>query len=89
MGDVYQPVDPGAARRGGLDRGEVDHHITGVSQLLQHRVAERAAHEVDIGMQVLVRVAGDSGDRVPSRDQLPGQGSPDQSGDASQQDPHA
>jgi hypothetical protein len=40
-------------------------------------------------MQVLVRVAGDSGDGMPSGDQLPGQGTPDQSGDASQQDPHA
>ncbi len=89
MGDVHQPVDPGAAGRGGLDRGEVDHHIGVVGQLLQYRVAERPANKVDVGMQVLVRAACDAGDRVPGGDQLPGQGTPEQSGDASQQDPHA
>ena len=57
MGDAHQPVDPGAAGHRRLDRGEVEHHIGGVGQLLQYRVAERRADEVDVGMQVVVWMA--------------------------------
>jgi hypothetical protein len=67
----------------------VNHHIGGLSQLLQSRVAERPARQVDSGMQVFVRVGRDARNRVPGGDQLTGQSTPDQSGDASQQDPHA
>ena len=84
MGDVHQTVYPRAAWRGGFDRGEVQHDIAGVGQLLEHGVAERLAHELDIGMQVLMRVGCDAGDRVTGRDQLPGYGTPEQSGDAGQ-----
>ena len=67
----------------------MEHHIGGVGQLLQYRVAERRADKVDVGMQVVVWMGGDAGDRMPGGDQLPGHGTPEQSGDAGQQDPHA
>ena len=89
MGHPHQPVDPGAAGRRVLDRGEVEDHVSGVGQLLQYRVAERRADEVDVGIQATVGVRSDAGDRVPGRNQLPGHGTPEQSGDAGQQDPHA
>ena len=54
-----------------------------------YRVVERRADKVDVGMQVVVWVGGDSGDPMPSGDQLPGHGTPKQSGDAGQKDPHA
>ena len=74
MGDAYQPVDSGAAQHRRLDRCEVDHHVGGTGQLLQNRVAERRADKVDVGMQVVVRVGRDTGDRVAGGDQLPGRG---------------
>jgi hypothetical protein len=89
MGNVYQPVDPGAAGHRRLDWGEVEHHIGGAGQLLQYRITERRADKVDVGVQVVVWVGGGSGDPMPSGDQLPGHGTPKLSGDASQQDPHA
>ena len=51
------PLIPGAARRGGLDRGEVrpPHHSVSASCCSIGSPSE-PAHEVDVGMQVLVRV---------------------------------
>src|ERR1700677_787998 len=89
MGNAHQPVDPGAAGDRRLDRGEVEHHIGGAGQLLQYWVAERRADKVDVGMEGEVWIGCDAGDRVPGGDQLPGHRTPEQSGDAGQEDPHA
>ena len=89
MGNAYQPVDSGTPEYLRLDRCEVEHHVGGAGQLLQNGVAERRADKVDVGMQVVVRVGRDTGDRVAGGDQLPGRGTSEQSGDAGQQDPHA
>ena len=89
MSHPDQAVDPGAAGCRVLDRGEVKEHVSCVGQLLQDRVADRRADEVDIGRQCYMGVRSDAADRVPGRNQLPGHGTPEQSGDAGQQDPHA
>jgi hypothetical protein len=81
MSDAHQPTEPGAAGRGGLDRGQVKDHLGVVGQLLQNRAAERPANKVDVGIQVFMRATCDATDRVSGGEQLSGDGAPDHSRD--------
>jgi hypothetical protein len=68
MGYPYNAGDAGAARRGGVNRGEMDDRVRPVGQLLQDWVGQRCAHKFDAWVQAGVRMLGYTDHRVPGRD---------------------
>jgi hypothetical protein len=88
IADAGDTIDAGGTGRADFDRSEMEHYLCLVGQLLEYRVIERRAREVDIGVQAVMRLPGDAADHVTGRHQPSGDGPPDQSSDVGNHDPH-
>ena len=88
IGHVRNPVDVGAAGYACLDRGQVDHRVGFVGELLQDGVAQRCANKLNVAVQAGVRALSNAADGVARSDQLPCNQSPECAGGVGNQDLH-
>jgi len=59
-----------------------------IGQLLEDGVVQGRANKIDVGVQAGMRVLSNAADRVPGRDQLPCDQTPDCAGGVGNQDLH-
>ena len=88
VGNPRYAVDARVAGCSGVDRGQVDHRVGFVGQLLQDGVGQGRANKLHVWVQARVRTFGNAANRVSGRDQLPCDHPPDRADGVGNQDVH-
>jgi len=67
--DTYQAVYACTAWRSIVNRGEMNHRIRVIGEILKYRITQPTTNEVDTGIQVVVASLGDATNFVTGRQQ--------------------